>query len=417
MIWVGRRVHAARKIALPLPWWDSDESPDAGTPRGQHDGPVKSIIKTLLTIAQIIALPWQGAVVVACLVWQLSLYFAGFGGGRPGGVPIGMHGWNPLGKLFYWLRDGLSNSIAPYILHDPRNAPYLPWMLALWTYTPFVFYTFASYYIAHREELALHEKLGMAYAYHALRMGPYFKMFAHAATLIHKEGHANKTGKGIFKIGGFVLNHLMEWWAAFFYGHVPENYRVGHVEVHHGEGNDHGDVTSTLHVDRSTSSAFVRYMADFGEFWTNWSVVTYFNQKIKNSTTVSAKDQADRLRAVAGMIAFYGVGVAMWYCVDPFFCYFYFIQPHLETINYLSAINYTWHTFADPDDHSNEYVKSITILEGQYNLFNEDFHVEHHLRPGLHWSQSEMSYNKRIESCVIRSPSSFLEESCLRVPV
>ena len=71
--------------------------------------------------------------------------------------------------------------------------------------------------------------------------------------------------------------------------------------------------------------------------------------------------------------------------------------PHLETINYLAAINYTWHTFVDPDDVSNEYVKSITILDGQYNVFNEDYHVEHHLRPGVHWTTVYDSYVKRNE--------------------
>ena len=42
-------------------------------------------------------------------------------------------------------------------------------------------------------------------------MGPYFKFFAHAAMLIHKEGHANKM-TGLFKKPySTVLNHVMEW--------------------------------------------------------------------------------------------------------------------------------------------------------------------------------------------------------------
>ena len=42
--------------------------------------------------------------------------------------------------------------------------------------------------------------------------------------------------------------------------------------------------------------------------------------------------------------------------VDPMFAFMYLFMPHLETINYLSAINYTWHAFADPDDVDNECV-------------------------------------------------------------
>jgi len=74
-----------------------------------------------------------------------------------------------------------------------------------------------------------------------------------------------------------------------------------------------------------------------------------------------------------------------------------FQVPTLETTNYLAAINYTWHTFVDPDDIDNEYVKSITIIDGHYALYGEDFHVEHHLRPGLHFTKSEDTFNARRE--------------------
>lgn len=85
----------------------------------------------------------------------------------------------------------------------------------------------------------------------------------------------------------------------------------------------------------------------------------------------------------------------------------YLLVPHFETINYLAAINYTWHAFVDPKDPDNEYIKSITILKGQYNLFNEDFHVEHHIRPGLHWSKSEDEYRKRFSDYVENAATVF----------
>ena len=139
---------------------------------------------------------------------------------------------------------------------------------------------------------------------------------------------------------------------AFFYGHVPENYRVGHVEIHHGEGNDHGDVTSTLHVDRSKSGQFVRYMGDFAEFWSGITIVEYFNQKLRDTKLQERERKAAlvaRRRALSGMLAYYGVFAALCWFVSPFFAFWHYLEPHLEIINYLSAINYTWHTFVDPD--------------------------------------------------------------------
>lgn len=128
---------------------------------------------------------------------------------------------------------------------------------------------------------------------------------------IFPKGHANKRAgskAGLFKQPlGLVLNHVMEWAIGFFYGHVPEGYRVGHVEVHHGEGNGHLDVTTTLHVDRSTSIGFLRYLADFAEYWSGLTVVEYFSQKVAATDyKPNAKDYSDRRCMFAGMIAYYG---------------------------------------------------------------------------------------------------------------
>ncbi len=43
------------------------------------------------------------------------------------------------------------------------------------------------------------------------------------------------------------------------------------------------------------------------------------------------------------------------------------------------------------------YKNSITILEGQYNVYNEDYHVEHHKRPQTHWRDYPVNYAKHIE--------------------
>jgi len=298
----------------------------------------------------------------------------------------------------YGAMDSFFQWTAGRIMKDARNWGFLFYMLLLSTWTPALFLVCAYTHMSQPAATATFS-FGMCYCYHVLRMGPYFKFFAHAATLIHKEGHANKM-TGLFKKPyGAVLNHVMEWWVAFFYGHVPENYRVGHVEVHHGEGNGFGDCTTTLHVDRDCGWAFFRYMADFAEFWSGFAVVEYFNQKMNNGKhrVSKEKDVVDRQRQAMGMAAYYGAMLAVAVVVDPLFALCYLLFPHLETINYLSAINYTWHAFADPDDVDNEFVKSITILEGHYNLFNEDYHVEHHLRPGAHWSKAAETYENRID--------------------
>ena len=44
------------------------------------------------------------------------------------------------------------------------------------------------------------------------------------------------------------------------------------------------------------------------------------------------------------------------------------------------------HAFVDPKDPTNQYVNSVTILDGMDNIWNEDYHVVHHHSPLTHWS-------------------------------
>merc|ERR1711974_336098 len=75
---------------------------------------------------------------------------------------------------------------------------------------------------------------------------------------------------------------------------------------------------------------------------------------------------------------------ALWYWIYAFF------EGHIL----ISAISYTWHAFIDPDDVENEYINSVTILEGQYNILNQDYHVFHHKYPGRNWWDAPASFQR-----------------------
>ena len=73
------------------------------------------------------------------------------------------------------------------------------------------------------------------------------------------------------------------------------------------------------------------------------------------------------------------------------------MHPIASCIFLLAAINYTWHAWTDPSEPKNIYKNSITILEGQYNVYNEDYHVEHHKRPQTHWREYTVNYEKHMD--------------------
>jgi hypothetical protein len=69
-------------------------------------------------------------------------------------------------------------------------------------------------------------------------------------------------------------------------------------------------------------------------------------------------------------------------------------SPLLEQTILLAVVNWSWHAFLDPEDPANEFVASLTILEGRINVLEEDYHVVHHQYPGAHWTTHPELYAK-----------------------
>jgi len=76
----------------------------------------------------------------------------------------------------------------------------------------------------------------------------------------------------------------------------------------------------------------------------------------------------------------------------------YLIFPHCECFLFFSGISYLWHAFVDPKDPTNQYVNSVTILNGNDNIWNEDYHVVHHHSPNTHWTNSILHFEKHKDS-------------------
>lgn len=74
--------------------------------------------------------------------------------------------------------------------------------------------------------------------------------------------------------------------------------------------------------------------------------------------------------------------------LDARFALAYMLYPVGENILLLAAVNWCWHAFEDPDPSKphDDYVGSLTILDGPINVLNEDYHVVHHQYPNAHWT-------------------------------
>mmetsp|Transcript_48729 Transcript_48729/g.139364 ORF Transcript_48729/g.139364 Transcript_48729/m.139364 type:complete len:522 (+) Transcript_48729:52-1617(+) len=269
--------------------------------------------------------------------------------------------------------ESCSEPLGRIVLRDPRNHPYLPWMMFLSAWTPALFLWVLRRHARNGLELPI------LFLFHILRIGPRFTFFSHAHVLVHKEGHDHK---GIFRSPFCFLNCLNEWWIAPFYGVVPNSYSIAHVKIHHRWHNDVDDVHTNLDLDRTLVSSFLIYTPRFILYWSGVGCAALLFKR---------KEWGFLGRLLAGMVAYYGV-LALFWCWNPTFAFCYWLYPHLEATVALCAISYLWHAFVEESDPGNQYVNSVTVLDGHDNVWNEDFHVVHHHAPNCHWTDAKAHY-------------------------
>lgn len=278
--------------------------------------------------------------------------------------------------FFVNIVDSISKSIGNKVLKDKRNFQYIPLMVLLGVWPLAIFLWAVSRYRANGLEL------WVVFVYHLLRIGPRFRLFAWFHVMAHKEGHDHA---GFFLPPFSFLNHRwVTFYCSLFYGAVPNSYRIGHNKIHHRFLNGLEDVHTCYDLDRTEPSSFLIYLPRFGAYWSGISVLWYF---------LKTKEYKHAWSMAVGMM-YYVVIISIAWRLSWEFTLAILIFPHLESIVFFGAISYLWHAFLEADDPNNEYVNSVTILEGHDNIFNEDFHVAHHHAQTMHWTEYPVHFEK-----------------------
>ena len=264
-------------------------------------------------------------------------------------------------------------------MRDPRDcAKVIPiFFLMVWSPAIFAYAAYRSYTYGF--------EWWFVPLYHLMRIGPRFRFFAYLYVLIHQEGHCYE---GFFKAPLTFLNGSCQWFTALFFGQVPNVFRVGHNKCHHRHDNMLDDVCTNLDLDRSKPWSFVIYFPRFAAYWTGFGMIPYFG---------SRKEWKLMAEMMMGMFVIYTLWALSYYTMGVLFTTFYVVFPHFEGIIFFGGISYLWHAFCEPDDPYNTYVNSMTVLEGHDNIFNEDYHVEHHNCAHLHPSDYKGHYDDNVE--------------------
>lgn len=194
-----------------------------------------------------------------------------------------------------------------------------------------------------------------------------------------------------FKSNYEWLNKYLPWVIGPFFGQSPETYYSHHIHMHHSENNLPDDLSSTMFYQRDSFKDWFRYFWDF--FWNAIiDLIKYF----------ISRDRRKLARKVAiGEYVFLGVVIAL--CVVDFWATFMvFILPFLLSRIVMMMGNWSQHSFVDPADPGNPYYNSITCINHKYNhkCWNDGYHISHHQRPHMHWTEHPIYFRKTIDGYV-----------------
>lgn len=181
-----------------------------------------------------------------------------------------------------------------------------------------------------------------------------------------------------FKKNYPLANHYLPWFIGPFFGQTPNTYYSHHIWMHHPENNLEEDESTTMPYKRDKFSNFLQYFFDF-LFIGMVRLVGYFNRKNRKNLVYRCLT---------------GEGLFILLCIGLSFVNFpatlvVFMLPFLISRFIMMLGNWTQHSFICQDDPGNAYKNSITCINVKYNhlCWNDGYHISHHLRPGMHWTQ------------------------------
>jgi beta-carotene hydroxylase len=180
----------------------------------------------------------------------------------------------------------------------------------------------------------------------------------------------------------FYNRHLNDalGWMCFLSNGVPlEFYEVHHVKNHHRYNNELQDYSSMFgfegahYPDRPVSRAY--YILSFPLL----TICTSLNEILR------APHSRMFRRFVQSVAVITAVSVALVY-IDPVGFVVFFLLPWIIIFHGLGMTNYRHHYACE---FSTQYNSSNVMFGLPFGLlgFNIGFHVSHHMKPGLHWSQ------------------------------